>query len=91
MASGDVVRLVHVDVYRLDRAVELADLGLDDLDDGVAVIEWGDVAAAFVPGEHLLVQLEAGTEPDDRVIAVVALGRSWAQRADRLRAALVPA
>jgi tRNA threonylcarbamoyladenosine biosynthesis protein TsaE len=91
LASGALVRLVHVDVYRLDRAVELADLGLDDLDDGVAVIEWGDVAAAFVPGEHLLVQLDAGAAPDDRVITVAALGRSWVERAERLRAALVPA
>ncbi len=38
-------QLVHVDVYRLDRLAEVADLGLADLvEDGVALVEWGDVA-----------------------------------------------
>jgi tRNA threonylcarbamoyladenosine biosynthesis protein TsaE len=37
--------LVHVDVYRLDHLAEVADLGLADLvEDGVALVEWGDVA-----------------------------------------------
>ena len=45
------LRMVHVDVYRLDTVHELLDLGLDDLadDDAVTVVEWGDVvSAAFV-------------------------------------------
>ncbi|HVC13506.1 MAG TPA: tRNA (adenosine(37)-N6)-threonylcarbamoyltransferase complex ATPase subunit type 1 TsaE [Acidimicrobiales bacterium] len=38
-------QLVHVDVYRLEHLAEVADLGLADLvDDGVALVEWGDVA-----------------------------------------------
>jgi len=37
------VQLAHVDLYRLDGAAELADLGLDELlDDGAVVVEWGD-------------------------------------------------
>ncbi len=35
--------LAHVDLYRLDRAPELRDLGLDELlDEGAVVVEWGD-------------------------------------------------
>ncbi len=38
-------QLVHVDVYRLDHLAEVADLGLADLvEEGVALVEWGDVA-----------------------------------------------
>ncbi len=38
-------QLVHVDVYRLDRLAEVADLGLADLvEEGVALVEWGDAA-----------------------------------------------
>ncbi len=38
-------QLLHVDVYRLDHLAEVADLGLADLvEDGVALVEWGDVA-----------------------------------------------
>ena len=39
---GRVV-LAHVDLYRLDRAPELRDLGLDELlDQGAVVVEWGN-------------------------------------------------
>jgi tRNA threonylcarbamoyladenosine biosynthesis protein TsaE len=38
-------QLVHVDVYRLDHLAEVADLGLADLvEDGLAIVEWGEVA-----------------------------------------------
>jgi tRNA threonylcarbamoyl adenosine modification protein YjeE len=37
------VQLAHADLYRLERAPELAELGFDDLlDEGVLVVEWGD-------------------------------------------------
>ena len=37
------VQLAHVDLYRVKAAGELADLGLDELlDGGAMVIEWGD-------------------------------------------------
>jgi tRNA threonylcarbamoyladenosine biosynthesis protein TsaE len=38
-------QLVHADVYRLDHLAEVADLGLSEMvEDGVALVEWGDVA-----------------------------------------------
>jgi len=37
------VPLAHVDLYRLNRAPELRDLGLEELlDEGAVVVEWGD-------------------------------------------------
>ncbi len=37
------VQLAHADLYRLERAPELAELGFDDLlDEGVLAVEWGD-------------------------------------------------
>lgn len=37
------IQLAHVDLYRVAEPGELADLGLDDLlDEGAAVVEWGD-------------------------------------------------
>ena len=37
------VQLAHVDLYRLEDARELGDLGIDDLlDGGAVVVEWGD-------------------------------------------------
>jgi tRNA threonylcarbamoyladenosine biosynthesis protein TsaE len=52
------VQLAHVDLYRIEKPTELADLGLDELaDTGAVVVEWGerlDVAgAALIQIEHL--------------------------------------
>ena len=52
------VQLAHVDLYRIESAPELGDLGLDELlDQGAVVVEWGDriedTDAALVAIEHL--------------------------------------
>ena len=61
------MQLAHIDLYRIERTSELADLGLDELlDQGAAVVEWGDrldaPKAALVHLEHL--------EGDHRMIRV---------------------
>jgi tRNA threonylcarbamoyladenosine biosynthesis protein TsaE len=52
------VQLAHVDLYRVEKLSELADLGLEELaEQGAVVIEWGDRlevgSAALVEIEHL--------------------------------------
>jgi len=52
------VQLAHVDLYRLEKADEVRDIGLDELlDAGAVVVEWGerlDVEdAALIEFEHL--------------------------------------
>jgi tRNA threonylcarbamoyladenosine biosynthesis protein TsaE len=51
--------LYHIDLYRLDRINEIADLGLDDYlyGDGVCVIEWAEKGLSLLPREHLLVEI----------------------------------
>jgi len=49
----------HVDLYRLERAAELAELGLDDLIGdrrGICVIEWAD-RFEVLPADHLRIEL----------------------------------
>jgi tRNA threonylcarbamoyladenosine biosynthesis protein TsaE len=52
------LQLAHVDLYRLEKGSELADLGLEELlDAGAVVVEWGDRMnspnAALITIEHL--------------------------------------
>jgi tRNA threonylcarbamoyladenosine biosynthesis protein TsaE len=52
------VQLAHVDLYRVEKLSELADLGLEELaEQGAVVIEWGDRlevgSAALIEMEHL--------------------------------------
>jgi tRNA threonylcarbamoyladenosine biosynthesis protein TsaE len=91
------LRLLHVDLYRLDRGQEVIDLGLDDLagDDAVTVVEWGDLAAGLFPADHLEVQLDPVLDTDrdtdsdqDRIISFTVSGVSWHGRQVALAAAL---
>lgn len=53
----------HFDLYRLKRASELDELGLEEaLEDGAALIEWPERAEARMPADALSIHLELGTE-----------------------------
>lgn len=84
------LRLVHVDVYRLDHLQEIIDLGLlEMLEDAVTLVEWGDVAAQALPPDFLELRLELAEEDDDtRRLAARVVGPSWAGRLDQVRDAL---
>ena len=61
------VQLAHVDLYRIEKMSELADLGLDELlDHGAVVVEWGDRLGARKAAEIHLEHLEG----DRRTIRV---------------------
>lgn len=80
----------HLDVYRLERLQEALDIGLDEiLDQGaVIVIEWGDAIDPLLPPEHLQVEITLPAEGDRRQLQLTWHGPSWAERIDRLAAAL---
>jgi tRNA threonylcarbamoyladenosine biosynthesis protein TsaE len=84
------IPLVHADVYRLDHLQEVIDLALPELlDDGaVAVVEWGDVAAATFPPDYLSVRIDFADADDSRWISMRGVGPGWAARAEALRRAL---
>ena len=78
--------LVHVDVYRIDTVQELYDLGFEELvrDDGVTLVEWGDMIDGLLPGDRLDVRLTPGATDDERVVEIEGQGRSWRARAAEL-------
>jgi tRNA threonylcarbamoyladenosine biosynthesis protein TsaE len=73
-SSGAVA--YHIDLYRLDRAEEVARLGLDEIFDreAVVLIEWGERFPALMPPERIEIRLEA-LNADERRISVTALSR----------------
>jgi tRNA threonylcarbamoyladenosine biosynthesis protein TsaE len=72
----------HVDLYRIARAAELVELGLDELlgdPRGIVVVEWAD-RFAVLPADHLQIELRhiadgrelvaTGTGPRGRALAL---------------------
>jgi tRNA threonylcarbamoyl adenosine modification protein YjeE len=75
----------HVDLYRIERAAELTELGLDDVigdPRGICVVEWAD-RFAVLPADHLQLALAhagagrtlavSGTGPRGRELAATLL------------------
>jgi len=91
--QGTDLRLLHADAWRLASPAEAVDLALaEEVDDGrsVLVVEWGELAAAALPGDHLQVVVGPGRDEDDRTIELHLEGSSWETRRNRLAEALSP-
>jgi tRNA threonylcarbamoyladenosine biosynthesis protein TsaE len=52
------LHVAHFDLYRIGRAAELAEIGLDEaLDDGAAIIEWPERLEGHLPPNRLDIEL----------------------------------
>lgn len=73
--------LYHFDLYRLERAAELEDIGFYETleGDGVSMIEWGDRFPRELPPDHLLVVVHR-TGDETRTFELTASG----PRAERI-------
>jgi len=95
--GGEIETLLHADVYRTGSLDEVADLALAELveERAVALVEWGDMAAAALGRSALEVTLNVPDIPgsevgQQRIITFNGRG-DWADRSDALAAALGPA
>ena len=67
-ALADGTPLWHLDLYRIDDAVDAMALGLDDaFIDAVCLIEWPDRLKKFLPKTNLSIHLYASDVADDAV------------------------
>ncbi|MBK9032414.1 MAG: tRNA (adenosine(37)-N6)-threonylcarbamoyltransferase complex ATPase subunit type 1 TsaE [Myxococcales bacterium] len=84
--------LAHLDLYRLERARDLDEIGFDDaLDrpDAIALIEWADRFEDRLPADHLRIEL---THADAaRILTATATGPRSAARLAAWQAAWVDA
>jgi tRNA threonylcarbamoyl adenosine modification protein YjeE len=81
----------HVDLYRIERASELPELGLDDaIGDprGICIVEWAD-RFAVLPADHL--RIELGHAGDARALTVRGTGPRGRELAGELLTSLAEA
>jgi len=70
----------HIDVYRLEQAIEAETLGLDDFlyGGGVCVIEWANHITAYLPSERLEIMFNY-LETTRRAITMRAYGDEYSR------------
>jgi tRNA threonylcarbamoyladenosine biosynthesis protein TsaE len=70
--SAPGVRVAHVDLYRINRREELAELGLEEYLNGgwVCFIEWGEFALDVLPRDLYQVTITPGAGSGERTITI---------------------
>jgi len=78
--------LYHIDLYRLDRIEEVAQLGLDDYiyGKGVCVVEWAEKGLSVLPDEHLLIEIQT-VSSTKRKFSFVPLGKRYMEMLSKLK------
>jgi tRNA threonylcarbamoyladenosine biosynthesis protein TsaE len=72
--------LYHIDLYRLDRTEEIADLGLEEYfwGDGLCAVEWAEKGRDILPRENLLITVSyAPALPAGRSISLRPQGNRY--------------
>ena len=74
----------HFDVYRLNKAEELEDLGYEDYfyGEGVTVVEWAKLIGDYLPEAYLYLTL--AHVPEGREIALLAKGERYEKLVEEL-------
>ena len=81
----------HLDVYRLSGVAEARDLAIPELlEQGVTLIEWGEMILPALPDDRLDVSITFGQGDDDRLIELRCVGGHWSGLRDDLSCALRP-
>ena len=84
-ASGGAVPVHHFDLFRIEDAREIRELGMDDaFADGISLIEWPDLVNGLLPADRLEVALDQGADPDSRRATLVGFG-SWGKRLEAIQ------
>ena len=66
------IPLFHFDMYRLDSADELFDIGWDDYLErgGVCAVEWSEQVSGALPEDAVWVDIARGDNENDRIITI---------------------
>ena len=79
--------IYHFDLYRLDYAEELFDIGFYEYTEanGLSIIEWPDKFPSELPDEYLWIDIKNGGTINERMLHVVAHGVTYEHSCEELK------
>lgn len=84
------VRLIHMDLYRLQHPEETEVIGVEDAfaGDAVCLIEWPEIAEDYLPADRLEVEIVGSGEQSRQIIFRAGVA-PWEQRLNEMLSGLV--
>jgi tRNA threonylcarbamoyladenosine biosynthesis protein TsaE len=79
--SGEFVRLIHMDLYRLRYPEEVEVIGVEDTfqPDTICLIEWPEIAEDYLPDNFLEISIK-GSGEEVRTIVFTTTSTLWKER-----------
>ena len=85
--DGRAMKLYHFDLYRLEGEDALYEMGLDEFipaRDGASLIEWPQMAAEAMPGDHLAIDIRYANDGMAREIILTPMGEFDDKRVEEI-------
>ena len=79
--NGTQLRLIHMDLYRLQSSEEVEVIGVEEafVEDAICLIEWPEIAEDYLPEDRLTVEI-IGSGEQPREIIFHSIGSDWERR-----------
>ncbi len=78
--DGGANPIYHYDLYRLDKAEDIIEIGLiDNIHSAITIIEWAERIAHMLPPSALILSLTSKDDPDKRQLTILGADE-WPER-----------
>lgn len=81
------INIYHFDVYRLEDSSEFYEIGGEEyFENGICLIEWGELIDDAIPKDHLEIKISKSDENDNmRIINITSYGNRYDVMLDNLK------
>ena len=75
----DDIVIYHFDVYRLSDSSEFYEIGGEEFfDNGICLIEWGEIIEDAIPAEHITIKFERDNSSENkRILKIYSFGEHY--------------
>ena len=82
----DDIKLFHFDVYRLEDSSEFYAIGGEEyFENGICIIEWGEIIEDALPKEYIHIRFERDESDDNlRVLNIISYGEKYDELLNKL-------
>ncbi len=82
----DDIKLFHFDVYRLEDSSEFYAIGGEEyFENGICIIEWGEIIEDALPTEYIHIRFERDESDDNlRVLNIISYGEKYDELLNKL-------
>jgi tRNA threonylcarbamoyladenosine biosynthesis protein TsaE len=85
IGNGKDISVWHLDLYRLEKAEDVFELGIDDaFETAVTLIEWPDRMVPYLPEDHLQIFLSMGDQEGSRNL-IIKGSEYWSKRLENIK------